>query len=132
MQALPTEFPNDTQIAFAIAPIRSEFIDGAREDDFLAHHLAENQSQLRLTLTFCSFFYLAFTLTDISVLGYGRNALILFLGRLTVALTAGACLYLTARQPRSIATTRLGATAVEVVGMSAFMLIVVLRPGELA
>ena len=132
MQALPPEFPTDTRHAWEIDPIRSELRDGAREIDFLAHHLAETQAQLRLTLVFCSFFYLAFALTDIAVLGYGRDTLILFLGRLTVALTAGACLYLAARKPRSIAMTRLGATAVEVVGMSVFMLIVVHRPGEMA
>ena len=70
-------------------------------------------SSLRLTLIFCSSFYLAFTLTDIAVLGYGRDAFKLFLGRLTVALT------------------RLGATTAEVVGMSVFMLIAMHRPGEL-
>lgn len=132
MQALSTEFPSDSEHAWGIDPISSELRDGARENDFLAHHLAETQSLLRLTLIFCSFFYLAFALTDIAVLGYGRDALILFLGRLTVALTAGACFFLTAHHPRSIAMTRLGATAVEVVGMSVFMLIVVHRPGEMA
>ena len=132
IQALPTEFPSDIQNAWDIDPICSEFRDVAKENDFLVHHLAETQTELRLTLIFCSFFYLVFTLTDIAVLGYSRDAFILFLGRLTVALTAGACLYLTSRQPRSIAMTRLGASAVEVVGMSAFMLIVVHRPGELS
>ena len=56
MQALPTEFPSDTRNSWDICPIRSELREEAREENFLACHLAETQSQLRLTLIFCSFF----------------------------------------------------------------------------
>lgn len=56
MQAQPTEFSSDSQHAWDIGPISSELRDGAKEDDFLAHHLAETQAELRLTLIFCSFF----------------------------------------------------------------------------
>jgi diguanylate cyclase (GGDEF)-like protein len=122
---------SDEQYSLNIAPVRSEFFDKVTESRFLAHHLEETQSHLRLTLIFCSFFYLAFSLTDIAVLGYGRDALILFLGRLAVAITAAVCSLLPYRQRQSVAMTRLAATAVEVVGMSTFMLIVVYRPDEL-
>jgi len=122
---------SDEQYSLDIAPVRSEFFDKVTESRFLTHHLAETQSQLRLTLIFCSFFYLAFSLTDIAVLGYGRDAFILFLGRLMVAITAAACGLLTYRQRQSVAMTRLAATAVEIVGMSTFMLVVVYRPDEL-
>lgn len=117
--------------ALGIDPLSCEFCDTDSEARFLAHHLAETQSQLRVTLFFCSFFYLAFVLTDIAALGYGRDAFILFLGRLTVAVVAAVCSLLTYRQRPSVAMTRLAATVVEVVGMATFMLIVTYRPGEL-
>lgn len=122
---------SDDQYSLDLAPVRSEFCNEVTEFRFLTHHLAETQSQLRLTLIFCSFFYLAFSLTDIAVLGYGRDAFILFLARLTVAVTAAGCGWLTDRQRKSVAMTRLAATAVEIVGMSTFMLVVVYRPDEL-
>lgn len=125
------EVCSDEQHSLDIAPVRSEFCNDVTEFRFLTHHLAETQSQLRITLIFCSFFYLAFSLTDIAVLGYGRDAFILFMGRLTVAVTAAGCGWLTYRQRQSVAITRLAATAVEIVGMSTFMLVVVYRPDEL-
>ena len=75
--------------------------------------------------------YIAFVVTDVAVLGYGRNAFILLLGRMAVAVTAALCSLLTYRQRQSVAATRLAASLVEVVGMSAFMLIVAFRPDEL-
>jgi len=125
------EVCSDEQHSLDIAPVRSEFCNDVTEFRFLTHHLAETQSQLRLTLIFCSFFYLAFSLTDIAVLGYGRDAFILFMGRMAVAVTAAGCGWLTYRQRQSVAITRLAATAVEIVGMSTFMFIVVYRPDEL-
>lgn len=125
------ETRSDTQYSLDIAPVRSEFCSDVTEFRFLTHHLAEMQSQLRSTLLFCSFFYLAFSLTDIAVLGYGHDAFILFLARLTVAITAAAGSLLTYHQRQSVAMARLAATAVAVVGMATFMLVVVYRPDEL-
>ena len=117
--------------SFSLTQLRSEFCSHAIETKFLSHHLAQTQSQLRSTLLFCSVFYLAFSLTDFAVLGYGYDALTLFLARLSVALTAAAGSWLTWRHPHSVAATRLAATAAETVGMAAFMLVVVYRPDEM-
>ncbi|OIQ74500.1 phytochrome-like protein cph2 [mine drainage metagenome] len=111
--------------------LRSEFCSDITESKFLTHHLAQTQAQLRVTLALCSVFYMAFVVTDIAVLGYGRNAFILLMGRMAVAVTAAFCSLLTYRQRQSVAATRLAASLVEVVGMSVFMLIVAFRPDEL-
>lgn len=122
---------DNPQFSLAIGTVRSEFCSDVTEFRFLTHHLAETQSQLRVALLFCSIFYLAFSLTDMAVLGYGHDALVLFLGRLAVASTAAACSWLTYQQRQSVALTRLAATAVEVVGMATFMLVVAYRPDEM-
>lgn len=122
---------SDHQLSLEIDALRSEFGSDITELRFLSHHLLETQSQLRSTLFFCSLFYLAFSVTDVAVLGCGRRALLLLLGRLAVALTAAACCLLISRRQQSVAMTRLAATTVEVVGMSVFMLVVASRPAEL-
>lgn len=126
-----TGIRSDNETQLDIDARRSEFSSDVTEVAFLSHHLAETQSQLRSTLFFCSVFYLAFSLSDIAILGCGPSAFMLFLGRLTVAITAAVCILLIHRHPQSVAMTRLAATAVEAVGMSTFMLIVVYRPDEL-
>lgn len=128
---MPTEIRSVHQDSLEIDPLRSEFFSSIAESRFLTHHLAGMQAQLRVTLIFCSIFYLAFSVTDIAVLGYGREALVLFLGRMTVAMTAAACTLLIYRQRHSVPISRLAATAVEIVGMSTFMLVVIYRPGEM-
>lgn len=80
---------------------------------------------------FCSLFYVGFSISDIAALGYGKSALILFIGRLTVALVAAAGISSIFRWRNSIAVTRLTATAAETVGMLTFMLILLYRPNEL-
>jgi len=59
-----------SQFSLDIDPLRSEFVHDVTEFRFLTDTLAETQSQLRVALFFCSSFYLAFTLTDVAVLGY--------------------------------------------------------------
>jgi diguanylate cyclase (GGDEF)-like protein len=116
---------------FAISAYLGEFNDAAIESAFVQSHLKKTQSQLRATLLFCSFFYLAFSITDVSVLGYGHDAFILLLDRLTVALAAaGSCLLIYYR-PQSVAMVRLAASTTEIVGMAAFLLIVWYRPSEI-
>jgi len=130
-QSLSVETRSESQFSLDIDPLSSEFVNDVTEFRFLTDTLADTQSQLRVALFFCSFFYLAFILTDIAVLGYGRDTFILFLGRTTVAVTAMIGSWLTYRQPTSVAMTRLAATVVEVVGLSTFMLVVIYRPSEL-
>jgi diguanylate cyclase (GGDEF)-like protein len=126
-----TEIRSGNQTQLDIDARRSEFRSDSTEVAFLTHHLAETQSQLRSSLIFCSVFYLAFSLSDIAILGCGRSAFMLFLCRLTVAITAGVCIWLIHLRPQSVAITRLAATVVEAVGMSTFLLVVVFRPDEL-
>ena len=117
--------------SLAISATSCEFYSSETESKFLQHELPKTQLQLNVSLTFCCFFYLGFTLSDIAALGYGKPAFILFLGRLAVALVAIAGIGLTFRRRKSIAVTRLSATAAEAVGMATFMLIMVYRPTEL-
>ncbi|MFC4520745.1 sensor domain-containing diguanylate cyclase [Cupriavidus pinatubonensis] len=116
---------------FAIDPLRLEFQSAETELAFQRHHLDRSRASLRLTLTFCSVFYLAFAMTDVVVLGYGREALILFAARMLVAITATMGLFLIRNQQEPIAGLWLVASAAEVVGMATFMLIVWYRPSEI-
>jgi len=102
---------------FDIHPLRVEFRNKDVERNFQAHHLPRNQATLRTTLVFCSFFYLAFALTDASVLGYTSETLLLFFARMFVAVTAMTGLYLARTRPASSAVLQLAATAAEIVGM---------------
>lgn len=89
------------------------------------------QESLCTTLIFCSLFYVMFAVTDVGVLGYTRDTLLLFLYRLLVAMTATAGLYLVRVRPASIVMCHAAATAAEVVGMGVFMIIVLHRPDEI-
>jgi len=116
---------------FALNPLRVEFSRPEVERDFQLHHVTRSQASLRLTLSFCSFFYLVFALTDVAALGYGRLALLLFVARMLVAITAMLGLQVIRDQPESIAALWLAASAAEIVGMATFMLIVWFRPHEI-
>lgn len=116
---------------FELHPWRCEFRNNQIEREFLHHHLARGQYQLRIALIICSVFYLVFSLTDFAALGYSREALILLMARLLVALTAVAALYLIHIRPFSISMPMLAATATEIVGMAAFTMIAIYRPNEI-
>lgn len=124
------EINSGHQDSFGIARWRSEFSNPVTESGFLTRQLGQTRSQLRSALIFCSVFYLLFSLTDIAVLGYGRDSQELFWARLAVALTAAVSVFVTYRRPDSVALARLAACAVEAVGMAVFMLIVAYRPDE--
>ncbi|ABF11903.1 putative signaling protein (GGDEF domain) (plasmid) [Cupriavidus metallidurans CH34] len=121
----------DVEMSFVVDPVRVEFSDPGLEREFQQHHLRTTRASLRVTLVFCSLFYLAFSLTDLAALGYGTSFLVLLLGRITVALTACGGLYLIRRKTESVLAHRAVASAAEVVGMAIFMLVVWFRPGEL-
>jgi diguanylate cyclase (GGDEF)-like protein len=121
--------PKDNS-AFIIDTLSNEFCNGAVESRLNRAGLHETQAQLRVTLMFCSFFYLAFSITDVSVLGYGKEALVLFSGRLTVAITAGIGYMLSYRKFCTVAVTRLIASITEIVAMCAFTLVLLYRPSE--
>jgi diguanylate cyclase (GGDEF)-like protein len=115
----------------SISTRNGEFTDPAAENAFTCSQIQKTQVQLRSTLLFCSCFFVAFSITDAGVLGYGKEALLLLLVRLTVALTAAIGALLIWRRPDSVAATRLAASIVEIVGMLAFLLIVRARPAEI-
>jgi diguanylate cyclase (GGDEF)-like protein len=123
--------PSEDMQGFEIRPFLVEFRNPKVEADFLRHHLPKTQSQLRQALIFCSFFYVAFALTDVAVLGYGKQALTLFLFRLSVAATALLSIFMVFRHPKSLTVPAVAATIVEIAGMATFMLIVVYRFAEM-
>lgn len=116
---------------FTVDPVRVEFSDSGIEREFQRHHLGHTRASLRITLVFCSLFYLAFALTDLAALGYGPAVLTLLVGRIVVAATACGGLYLIRRQPESVRAHWIVASAAEIAGMAIFMLIAWYRPGEL-
>lgn len=115
---------------YAIAPGTHEFSDAATESRFSRNELKATQARLRVTLLFCSFFYLIFSVTDLSVLGFGHDALIVFLARVAVAVTAGACCIISYRPFCSVAVTRLLASVTEIVGIAAFAVVLFHRTDE--
>ena len=126
------EYRQDACSDLELRPFAGTFRHLDTECRFQIHRLAQTKSQLRIALSVCACFYVAFALSDIAALGYTRETLVLFLARLLVAITAAAGIYLIARHPQSTAMPRLAATVVEIVGMSAFMLVVLYRPDEIA
>jgi len=113
-----------------VAPLRCEFCDVATENEFLRHHLAMTQSQLRVTFLFCAVFYLCFAASDLMWVGYELKTCLLVGARIAVAATALTYLGLLKRQQDSIPFTRVAATVVEMAGAAGFLLIAALRPTE--
>lgn len=116
--------------AFNISRLRAEFRDRTIESHFNRHQLPRTQSQVRLALLFCATFYVAFALTDVLALGPGNDALILLLGRVSVAISALLSCAMTYWYPHSVRRIWLGASVTEIIGMSTFMLVVLYRPDE--
>jgi diguanylate cyclase (GGDEF)-like protein len=113
-----------------VAPLRCEFVDAAIEQEFLRHHLAMTQAQLRVTFLFCALFYLCFAVTDVIWLGYSLETCALIGARMMVAITALASLSVLKRRPQSIPATRVAANVVEILGAAGFLLIAALRAEE--
>ncbi|MYM73032.1 diguanylate cyclase [Duganella sp. FT134W] len=113
-----------------VAPLKCEFCDITTENDFLRHHLATTQAQLRVTFLFCALFYLCFAVTDLIWVGYELKTCLLVGARIAVAATVLGCLQLVKRRPDAIPITRIAATIVEVAGAAGFLLIAALRPNE--
>jgi len=122
----------DAETNFRLDRLWSEFEDPSVEQEFQRHHRIANHAALVRALFFCSLFYVAFTITDISALGYTRTTLVLFLARCCVALTCVVSLRIASLQQVSVTSWRMAASAVEVVGFSAFIMITSLRPTRMA
>ena len=119
-----------TSRTITVAPLRCEFCDVATENEFLRHHLAMTQSQLRVTFLFCALFYLSFAATDLLWVGYELKTCLLVGARMLVAATALTYLGLLQRRQDSIPFTRVAANVVEVAGTAGFLVIAALRPAE--
>ncbi|MRX10535.1 diguanylate cyclase [Pseudoduganella sp. FT25W] len=113
-----------------VAPLKCEFCDTATENDFLRHHLATTQAQLRVTFLFCALFYLCFAVTDLIWIGYELKTCLLVGARVAVAAVVLACVSMLKRRPDSIPFTHVAANIVEVAGAAGFLLIAALRPNE--
>jgi diguanylate cyclase (GGDEF)-like protein len=118
----------DAETNFRLDRLWSEFEDPSVEQEFQRHHRIANHAALVRALMFCSVFYVAFAVTDISALGYTRATLVLFLARCCVALTCVVSLRIASLRQVSVTSLRMAASAVEVVGFTAFMAITWLRP----
>jgi diguanylate cyclase (GGDEF)-like protein len=110
--------------------LTGEFASRASEAAFLRDRQAQTQPLLGFTLVFCSLFYVAFSVTDLAVLGFGRDFLALFGARMIVALTAGACAWLAYRRRLGVKAMRLAASLSEAVALGCFMFVAMLRPAE--
>jgi hypothetical protein len=93
--------------------LRCEFCDATTENEFLRHHLAMTQGQLRVTFLFCALFYLCFAATDLIWVGYSLTTCLLVGARMAVAAVVLTCLVLLKRRPDSIPFTRVAASIVE-------------------
>jgi diguanylate cyclase len=113
-----------------MAPLRSEFRSADAERRFQLHHLADTQAQLRIAFLFCAFFYLAFAITDVMWMGYTAHSALLVGARLLVVVMGLGSLLLLRRYPRSLAMTRVVATATEAAACAGFLLIAALRSAE--
>ena len=102
-----------------------------RERAYLRQLLPQTRTQLRIALIVCAGFYVAFALSDVAVLGYSDKTLILLMARVFVAVAAALGVLALVRSPQSIRVPPVAATAVEVVGMCAFMPVVFYRPYEI-
>jgi diguanylate cyclase (GGDEF)-like protein len=114
-----------------IARWRGEFTSPATEDAFLRDQGDVIRRDLTRSLSFCSAFYLAFALTDVTALGYHRHTAILFLARLAVAVVALAGIVITRRSAHPARTAYRAASAVATFGMATFLLVAYLRPGDM-
>jgi len=118
----------DTETNFRLDRLWSEFEDPSVEQEFQLQRRAATHTALVRTLVFSGLFYVAFTITDVAALGYSRTTLVLFLARCCLALTCLIGLRAVTLLRVSVASLRAAASAVEVVGFTAFMMITWLRP----
>ena len=124
------EYRHEDGSDFGLNRLSATFRQPERERAFQRHHLPQMLAQLRIALGVCACFYVAFALSDVAVLGYTDKTLQLFLARVLVAFSAATGIVALAKYPQSITVPRVVATAVEVVGMAAFMLVLLHRPYE--
>ena len=127
---MPHPHTSGSNGASPISRWRGEFISASTEAAFLREHGPGIGRHLCRAQTFCAAFYVAFALTDVADLGYGNDAMMLFLARLAVAIVALAGVVLTRRSSDPARTAYRAATAATGFGMATFLLVVALRPDD--
>src|SRR5438067_2005333 len=127
-----TSFPSPTASSprSLFSAMTGEFAAAEDEAAFLHYKQAQTQKLLGFTLLFCATFYMAFSLTDLVVLGPGRDFLVLLCARVMVALTAAAYARRAYRGTLSVGATRTAACVTETVALGCFMLIAATRAAE--
>ena len=110
---------------------RAEFADRALERRFLRHVLPERNVQLKASLLFAAFFYVAFGITDIATLGPGTTAWVLLALRVAVALVALGGHAAISRHPRSARVSELAASSLLVAALAVFMVVAWYQPAAM-
>src|SRR5437764_3642699 len=122
--------PTASQPRNVFSAMTGEFAAVADEAAFLHYKQPQTQKLLGFTLLFCASFYLVFALTDLVVLGPGRDFLMLLCARLAVAATAVAYARQAYRGTLSVGATRIAACVAEAIALGCFMLISATRVAE--
>jgi diguanylate cyclase (GGDEF)-like protein len=105
----------------------SEFSSPTTESAFLQDHAGVIRRESVRSLAFCGIFFLAFGLADAAQLGYGDQALVLFLARLLVTIVALICIVMIRRSCNPARIAYRAATVFTSLAMLMFLLVAYLR-----
>ncbi|MBQ5949788.1 diguanylate cyclase [Massilia sp. ST3] len=130
--AIPVPFHDLSPQRLSIDRRRAEFTDGHAEDCFQRHVLPERQAQLKASLLFAAFFYVAFGVTDLATLGPTPTAWLLVALRILVAMVALGGHLALGRRPDSVRMPVLAASALLVAALAIFMVVAWCQPGAMA
>jgi diguanylate cyclase (GGDEF)-like protein len=119
-------------LAFKISPFSSEFTDRTVEAHFVHHVLPRTMAQLRCGMLGCAAFAVIFALADVLALGFGTDALMLFVCRCLVAAVAVDGWFSLRRHPDSVARMYATSSLAEIAVMLTFVPLLLLRPADLA
>lgn len=122
--------PNN-EAALKISSMLAEFNDSAVETHFVRNILQQTKAQLRASLLLCAAFYVVFAFTDALDLGFGIETLVLLICRAVVAGVAIFSCVINVKYPHSVRRMYMSASLSEVVGMLAFVPVILLRPAAL-
>lgn len=111
---------------------RAEFADPEFEGRYLRHFLPERNAQLKASLLFAAFFYVAFGVTDIATLGATATAWVLVALRVIVALVALGGHAAVSRRPDSVPVSIGASSTLLVVALGVFMVVAWYQPSALA
>lgn len=111
---------------------RAEFADPEFEDRFLRHFLPERNAQLKASLLFSAFFYVAFGVTDLTTLGITPIAWAMVALRVLVGVAALGGYVAVSRNPDSVQVSILSTCTVLVVGLVVFPVLCWYQPSAMA